>query len=220
MALDVYVEVGTQKAFAVVRDWPGWARGGRDENAALAALIEYGARYQAAVGASAEVLTVPDNPADLRVVEHLQGNATTDFGAPGAIPDFDLQAPDEDELARLTGLLRASWAAFEKSADAAKGVDLAPSGPRGGGRSLAKIRAHVTEADGGYLRALGGRADANADWPTIHQLFVTALGERARGELPDVGPRGGKRWPARFAVRRSAWHALDHAWEIEDRAAR
>ena len=28
---------------------------------------------------------------------------------------------------------------------------------------------------------------------------------------------GGERWPALFAVRRSAWHALDHAWEIEDR---
>lgn len=24
-------------------------------------------------------------------------------------------------------------------------------------------------------------------------------------------------WPARYAARRIAWHALDHAWEIEDR---
>jgi hypothetical protein len=40
---------------------------------------------------------------------------------------------------------------------------------------------------------------------------------RNAGELPDFGPRGGERWPALFAIRRSAWHALDHAWEIEDR---
>jgi len=24
-------------------------------------------------------------------------------------------------------------------------------------------------------------------------------------------------WPARYYVRRAAWHVLDHAWEIEDR---
>ena len=25
-------------------------------------------------------------------------------------------------------------------------------------------------------------------------------------------------WPQRYAARRIAWHALDHAWEIEDRS--
>jgi hypothetical protein len=29
---------------------------------------------------------------------------------------------------------------------------------------------------------------------------------------------GDRRWPARYAARRIAWHALDHAWEIEDRS--
>ena len=29
-----------------------------------------------------------------------------------------------------------------------------------------------------------------------------------------VVPKG---WPGRYAARRIAWHALDHAWEIEDR---
>jgi hypothetical protein len=33
----------------------------------------------------------------------------------------------------------------------------------------------------------------------------------------DGSPLGGKRWPSRYAARRIAWHALDHAWEIEDR---
>ena len=36
--------------------------------------------------------------------------------------------------------------------------------------------------------------------------------------LPD--PRTTKRpWSPRYAVRRAAWHVLDHAWEIEDRAS-
>jgi hypothetical protein len=25
-------------------------------------------------------------------------------------------------------------------------------------------------------------------------------------------------WPPRYFMRRAAWHILDHAWEIEDRA--
>jgi len=33
----------------------------------------------------------------------------------------------------------------------------------------------------------------------------------------DGAPLGGRKWPARYAARRVAWHALDHAWEIEDR---
>lgn len=41
--------------------------------------------------------------------------------------------------------------------------------------------------------------------------------EAARGKELQVGPRGGKRWKPRYYVRRSAWHILDHAWEIEDR---
>ena len=30
--------------------------------------------------------------------------------------------------------------------------------------------------------------------------------------------RQGFNWTPLFAARRSAWHALDHAWEIEDRS--
>ena len=39
----------------------------------------------------------------------------------------------------------------------------------------------------------------------------------ASGEMPERGPRGGVLWKPRYFVRRAAWHALDHAWEIEDR---
>jgi hypothetical protein len=34
----------------------------------------------------------------------------------------------------------------------------------------------------------------------------------------DGAPIAGKKWPPRYAARRIAWHALDHAWEIEDRS--
>ena len=32
-----------------------------------------------------------------------------------------------------------------------------------------------------------------------------------------VAFRVAKPWSPRYAVRRAAWHVLDHAWEIEDR---
>jgi hypothetical protein len=41
---------------------------------------------------------------------------------------------------------------------------------------------------------------------------LAALRAARSGEPP--GPKG---WPPRYAARRIAWHALDHAWEIEDR---
>jgi len=33
-----------------------------------------------------------------------------------------------------------------------------------------------------------------------------------------LSPLADKRWPTRYAAHRVAWHALDHAWEIEDRS--
>jgi hypothetical protein len=46
---------------------------------------------------------------------------------------------------------------------------------------------------------------------------MQALDSATREPLPEKGPRGGIIWPARYFVRRTAWHVLDHAWEIEDR---
>jgi hypothetical protein len=88
------------------------------------------------------------------------------------------------------------------------------AGPRGGGRDTAKIRAHVTEGHHVYLRAVGG---SPVELATVRDAFEEALRARAAGLLPERGPRGGARWSARYALRRAAWHILDHAWEIEDR---
>src|SRR3970282_1620560 len=41
----VYLEIGKKRTFAGVIDWPGWCRSGRDEQAALHALFDYGRRY-------------------------------------------------------------------------------------------------------------------------------------------------------------------------------
>jgi hypothetical protein len=211
--MEVYLEAGRRRVFAGALAWPGWCRAGRDEVTALQALVDYAPRYKQAIRAA----PVPATVADLQLVERLDGDATTDFGAPGAIPAYDEQPPGDRQLAFLRELMEACWKAFDRAADSAVGRQLSPAGPRGGGRELDKIREHVLGAERSYLVALGGRAPAGTDAAQARQEFLTALGARARGELPERGPRGGRRWPARYAVRRAAWHLLDHAWEIEDR---
>jgi hypothetical protein len=217
--MKAYLEIGKRRVFAVALDWPGWARSARYEDDAVQGLVEYGPRYVASIGALAKGLDLPLQPADVAIVERVEGNSTTDFGAPDVITTFDRKPPTEVELEPLIGLLQAAWDAFDVAADAAEGKTLRPSGPRGGGRSIERMREHVRESDAGYSSAIGGRRGGEgASWTQVQEAFIAAVKARARGELPDVGPRGGERWPARYAIRRSAWHALDHAWEIEDRS--
>jgi len=120
-------------------------------------------------------------------------------------------------------LLTASWEAFDEAARAARGKRLR-LGPRGGGRSLAKIIDHVREADEAYLGALGARppkavtSDPSGSMDHLRTAFLATLTAVSRGE-PISEPRNTKKpWSPRYAIRRSAWHALDHAWEIEDRS--
>jgi hypothetical protein len=171
------------------------------------------------VGSAATSLEPPADVTALDVVTRLQGGSGTDFGVPSSVADFDAVRLTDAGLEAQVKLLRASWKAFERAAAKATGVALS-KGPRGGGRTLAKIREHVAEADAAYISSLGAKPPrGKPTWDAIQDAFVAALHAKVRGELPEVGPRGGERWPARYAIRRSAWHALDHAWEIEDRSA-
>lgn len=217
--MKVYFEAGEKKVFAVALDWLGFARCGKTEDAAIEALVVYAPRYIGSMGAIAKGLKAPTSVKEIDVVKRLPGNKTTDFGAPDAIFPADREQVSELELDAAIQYLRAAWDAFQAAAQRAKDKTLAPSGPRGGGRSVEKMIAHVREADGGYVSAIGGKSKPDsAPWPEVQRNFIAALKARNAGELPDFGPRGGERWPALFAMRRSAWHSLDHAWELEDRA--
>ena len=215
----VYVEQGAKRAFACAVDWPGWSRGGRDEAGALQALVDYGPRYAKVVARSHLGFVAPTSVDDLVVTERIAGDATTDFGAPGAKPKVDEAKAGAAELKRLEALVTAAWRALDAAAAKARGRTLA-SGPRGGGRSLAKILDHVRDAEGGYLSALGWKLppEARGDTKARRAAVLEGMAASARGEIPAKGPRGGVRWKPRYFARRLAWHALDHAWEIEDRA--
>jgi len=220
VTISVALEVGSTRVFAAALDWPGWCRSARDEDGALRALLEYAPRYAAVLRRKRLAFTLPRDASAFRVAERLPGNATTDFGAPSIISASDSRRMDDRELARQRSVLEASWAAFDAAVAAASGKRL-QKGPRGGGRSLAAIGDHVLQADAGYLVRIGGtyrKGDKAIEKDRIRTGILEALSSAPRTGTPPPGPRGGARWPIRYYLRRSAWHVLDHAWEIEDRA--
>ena len=198
-ATRVYLEVGRTWVFAGAMDWPGWCRRGKGEQGALDALLDYADRYAAVAG--------PDfAPGELHVIGRLPGNSTTDFGAPDARGSWDDEPLDAVEARRLAGLLEASWRAFDSVVCAAPAH--LRKGPRGGGRDRDAIADHVRDAERSYGRKIGVRLPPRT--PLLDQR--AAIAESLRAGAPDGS------WPARYAVRRFAWHVLDHAWEIEDRS--
>jgi hypothetical protein len=218
----VYLEVGQKRTIAGALDWPGWCRAGRDEAAALGALVEYAPRYAAVIARTPLAFVPPSDSSAYEVAERLKGTGTTDFGAPAVAPRQDVGPFDEAERGRAEAILAAIWQAFDQAAGAAAGRTLR-KGPRGGGRDRDAIVRHVLGADARYLRSLGwtfrqdNAASLNDELVRTRTAIRAVLSAGARGELPEKGPRGGTRWVPRYYVRRAAWHTLDHAWEIEDR---
>jgi len=220
--IHVYLEAGQKKTFAGALDWPGWCRSGGDEATALMSLFTYGARYARLLHAAQMEFTAPADASAFTVMERLTGNSTTDFGAPAIAPSADSAPVRAADLERFQQLLRASWRAFDLARRSAAGRELR-KGPRGGGRETDDIIRHVIEADQAYLGKIGWKLRINerdhveTKLDQARQAILEGLAASAGGELPVQGPRGSIYWTPRYFVRRTAWHVLDHAWEIEDR---
>jgi hypothetical protein len=194
------VEVGHKKSFASALDWPGWSRSGKDEDAAIEALRHYVERYRVVTDRAG----IEFRPGRIDVIERLEGSASTDFGAPGAIAEREQRVLRAPEAERIASLVSASWDVFDDVVSAAP-AELR-KGPRGGGRDRDKIVQHVVDAEQAYARKLGldkpnQRRDLRGD-------IVAAIKQRPTGTA----------WPVRYVARRIAWHVVDHAWEIEDRS--
>ena len=219
----MYLERGEKRVFACATEWPGWCRSARTDDEALEALVSYGDRYAEVANRAHVRFHRPRATSELKVVERLKGSHGTDFGVPGKSPAADKRPLDGTELRRHRALLEAAWATFDASAEEAIGVELR-KGPRGGGRDLDKIVVHVLEAEQAYVRELGARyapprAGIEDQMAGVRQKALEQLAAVAGGEKPEPGPRRTRPfWQPRYFLRRSAWHALDHAWEIADRS--
>jgi hypothetical protein len=212
--VDVAVEAGSKKAFATAIDWPGWSRSGKTDEAAIESLLAYAARYASIAEAAGEAFD-PDK-IDVGVVERVSGGGGTDFGVPEQVTDQDRRRVTAAQGKRLAALVGAAWAAFDRISQHAP--EELRKGPRGGGRDTSKIVDHVFGAEQGYARVMGIK---RKEFPTSDRKQLDDL-RAAMLELlrapSDGSPLAGKRWTTRYAAHRIAWHALDHAWEIEDRS--
>ena len=209
-------ERGTKKAFMWVIDWPGWCRAGKDASLAREALLAIAPRY-AEVAALAGL--TPPSPADggaLDIVDSVPGDASTDFGVPHAITELDRRPTGAAEAARLASLVAAAWAYLDGVAATAP-AELR-KGPRGGGRDRDKMLGHVIEADHAYAREIDVRLPQGSleDRAAVDAERAAVLA--VLHEPSDGTPLAGRTWPLRYAARRIAWHALDHAWEMQDRS--
>ena len=200
--INVYIEIGKKRTVACAVDWPGWCRFGRDEESALQARLDHAERYAQILQDTEIEFHVPADVSAFAVTERLDGNATTDFGAPAIMRPADSDPFTQAELERSTKLLQAYWQAFDHTVQQAEGRELR-KGPRGGGRELEKILAHVLEADLAYLSRLAWKRkrnnenDLSEELKQTREAILSALEVAVNNGLPAQGPRGGVIWSPR-----------------------
>ncbi len=214
----VTLELGPKgkQVVAVAPEWPGLERGGKTEDAAIARLQAYLPRYApiatlAGMGAQFAATT----SATVDVVERYPGTGSTDFwGISFAFSDFDQQAMSSDELERELTLMQACWAFFDGvrarvSAEMRKG-------PRGGGRDRDRIVRHTLGAEQDFAAKLGVRA---TEGTLLTDEGLRAYRDAYCAAIREFHTQGksARNWPLRYLIRHTAFHTLDHAWEMEDK---
>jgi len=215
--LRVLLEIGSKgkRVVASAMDWPGLERWGRTDHEAIDRLLAYRPRYapvadRCGLGTAFEQQVVPS------VVERTPGNTSTDWWGIAHVPSvIEAEPLTEEELERRIGLMRATWTFFDAAADAGE-APLA-RGPRGGGRERDQIVRHIYASERhNFWRKVGIREPdgvrlAPEELADLRERYVAAIREHHAESRP------ARRWPLRFLIRRTAQHAMDHAWEIQDR---
>ena len=212
----VTLEIGPKgkKVVAVAADWPGLERGAKTEEAAIERLLSYVPRYAAVTklaGVEAAFAAIPA----VDVVEHYPGTGSTDFwGISFAFSSIDQQAMSGTALERELTLMRACWAFFDDVRSHVS-AEMQP-GPRGGGRDRDRIVRHIFANEQDWVKKLGVL--------TPDKAMLTKKGMNAHREAYcnaiqafHSQSKMARNWPLRYLIRHTAYHTLDHAWEMEDK---
>ncbi|MEO8510241.1 MAG: hypothetical protein ABI534_03265 [Chloroflexota bacterium] len=218
MSVRMVVQHGPKekRAVAIAIDWPGWSRGAKTPDAAIEALEAYRERYRPVArlaGFEAEF----DAAGALDIVEDHVGVGSTDFwGISFAASSFEQGPMPAGEIERKLALLQAAWRFFDDVA-ARVSAEMA-KGPRGGGRDRDEIVAHVfRNEEGDFGRRVGVHTPEGAiftdDGLRTHRANFLAGIRDHNAE----GKKAGRSWTVPFLIRHTAFHALDHAWEMEDK---
>ena len=215
--LRVLVEQPTKgkRWVAVAADWPGLERGGKTEDEAVAKLARYVERYLP-VAKRARLGTEFATQTDPEIIGRYPGTGSTDFwGISFAPSPLDREPFDAPTFDRQVRLLRAGWAEFDETA-ARVSAELR-LGVRGGGRSREQIVRHVLAVEGGdFSKRVKAKSDLEdlltPDGLAEHRdRFVNAM----RAWYQEGKPLG--KWTIPYLLRHTAYHVLDHTWEMQDR---
>jgi hypothetical protein len=214
-AVRVMVEQGKKKAVAVAFDWPGWNRSGKSEADALQVLAAYRPRYAKVAklaGLSDEFRAV----GEMAVVERLKGVGMTDFYGLSYTSSTSEQEPmSHSACERKLALLRACWTYFDAVASRVS-AELR-KGARGGGRDRDRIILHTNRVEILDFAKKVGVMAAPEVWlrPDDLRAYRAAFCAAVRDYNARRAPA--RTWTVQFVIRHSAYHMLDHAWEMEDR---
>jgi hypothetical protein len=198
-------------------DWPGWSRGARSDDLAMETLEAYRERYRP-ITELAGMVAEFDAAGPLEIVEEQVATGSTDFWGISFAPSSTEHGPmDEAEFDRKITLLRACWAFFDEVA--ARVSPEMRKGPRGGGRDRDRIIRHTirTESED-FAKQVGLRIPEEAALTPEglrrhRESYVEAMRAYNAGEVT----RRMRTWTLPFLIRHSAYHTLDHAWEMQDK---
>lgn len=215
-AMRAVIELGPKgkRVVAVAPDWPGLSRGAKTEEAAIERLQSYFPRYAPVAKLAGMEAAFAVNTA-IEVVERYPGTGSTDFwGISFAFSSIDKQTMSREELERELALMRASWAFFD-TVRARVSAEM-QKGPRGGGRDRDHIVRHTFGVERDWASGIGvltpeGAMLTDEGLQTHRDAYCEAIrAHHARGAMA-------KKWPLRYLIRHTAFHTLDHAWEMEDK---
>ncbi len=218
--IQVPLEIGpkAKRVVAVAPHWPGLERGAKTGEAAIERLLSYVPRYEAVTklaGMEAAFATTTGGDVVADIVEQYPGTGSTDFwGISFAFSSIDRQILSGEELERELTLMRACWAFFDDVRSCVSAE--MQRGPRGGGRDRDRIVRHVVATELDWAKKLGLH--------TPPEAMLTDEGLKAhRGAycnairaLHSQGKMA-RTWPLRYLIRHTAYHTLDHAWEMDDK---
>jgi hypothetical protein len=205
-----------KRAVAFSLDWLGWSRGAKTPEAALETLESYRARYRPIAELAGMVLEF-DAAGSLEIVEDRVGPGSTDFwGISFAASSTELGPMTEAEFGRAIMQLRACWAFFDGVA--ARVSPEMRKGPRGGGRDRDRIISHtIRQESENFATGVGLKIpEEGAMTPDGLREYREAYVEAMRAYNAGEGRRM-RSWTLPFLIRHSAFHTLDHAWEMEDK---
>jgi hypothetical protein len=204
-----------KKFVAYAPAWPGWSRGAKTERDAIDTLEAYRERYRPV----AEKAVLGDEFAmagELDVVDRYVGTGSTDFwGISFAASPGEVGPMSEDVLERKLALLQACWVYFDEVLG--RVTPELKKGPRGGGRDRDDILNHTYGTERTQMAVKVGVK-------TPEGVQLTAEGRRMHREnylaaMREYNAAGKKArtWELQFLLRHTAYHMMDHAWEMEDK---